>query len=86
MIAGNGNTPVYQQIEMLHANKIAEHLASGKPLKEYKNPWRQSLMVEVWVQSPKSLAKLDPKLKRGPQMVLDEIHEHVKLFYDYEPS
>jgi hypothetical protein len=41
MEAGNGNTPVYQQIEMLHANMTAEHLASGKPLKDCKNPWKK---------------------------------------------
>jgi hypothetical protein len=38
---------------MLHANMIAEHLASGKPLKDYKNPWKKSLMDEVWVPSLK---------------------------------
>ena len=32
MVAGKNNATVYQQIQMLHANIIAEHLASGEPV------------------------------------------------------
>ncbi len=83
MVVGNDNHEypclIDLQIEVLHVNMIAEHLASGKPLKEYKYQWKKSLMDEVWVPSPKLLVKRDPKRKRDPHMVLDEIHEHSKL-------
>ncbi len=33
-----GKTPLHQQIKMQHKMMVARHLASGKPIEEYKNP------------------------------------------------
>ena len=88
MVQGDGErTPVYQRIEMMHDNLVAQHLVAGHDdMKDYSNPFKTSMFDVVWIPSRKLMAKVDLKRTRSFESVRKEIHQNLAVFYQKQAA